>query len=115
MDDPPQEPPPPPNVGDCTSPLVVGKFVIKDVDGVTPKTRKHIIIFYNQLIKMMNTAGLSWQLMTKARYNQIKGVLVRIRNGELVKHIRQDHPQCYKWYSAYTLVNNGEGGFLLVL
>ena len=104
-----------PNAGDRASPLVVGKFVIEGIDGVTPKTREHIIIFYNQLIKMMNAAGPLWQLMTKARYSQIKAVLVRIRNGESVKHIRQDHPQCYKWCSAYVLVNNGEDGFLLVL
>ncbi len=31
-----------------------------------------------------------------------------------VKHIGQAHPQCYKLCSAYALVKDGEGGFLLV-
>ncbi len=64
---------------------------------------------------MMNATGPLWQLMTKERYNWIKGVLVQIRNGESVKNIRRDHSQCYKWCSAYALANDGEGGFLLVL
>jgi hypothetical protein len=42
-------------------------------------------------------------------------VLVRLCNGEEVKPIRRAHPQCYKWCSAYALVNDGEGGFLLVI
>jgi hypothetical protein len=42
-------------------------------------------------------------------------VIVRSRNGDEVKHIRQAHPQCYKWCSAYALVNNGEGVFLHVI
>jgi hypothetical protein len=67
MVNPPQDTPPPPNAGDCASLLVVGKFVIKGIDRVMPKRRKHIIILYNQLIKMMNAAGPLWQLMTKAR------------------------------------------------
>ncbi len=119
MDDPPQEPPPPPpdapHVEDPAGPLVIGEFVIKGVDEVTPKMRKHVIMFYNQVITMMNAAGPSWQLMRKERYDRIKGVLVRICNGDEVKHIRQAHPQCYKWCLAYVLVNDGEGGFLLVI
>jgi hypothetical protein len=76
MVDPPQAPPPPPNAGDCASLLVVGEFVIKGIEGVLPEMHEHVIIFYNQLITMMNAAGPLWQLMTKERYNQIKGMLV---------------------------------------
>jgi hypothetical protein len=97
MDDPTQEPPPLPNTGDPACPLVIGKFVIEGVDGVTPKMRKHINVFYNQLITMMNAAGPSWQLMRKERYDRIKEVLSRLRNGDEVKHIRQAHPQGSKW------------------
>jgi hypothetical protein len=47
MDNPPQEPTPPPNAGDPANPLVIGKFVIRGADGVTPKTRKYINAFYS--------------------------------------------------------------------
>ena len=41
--------------------------------------------------------------------------LIQVRGGEAVLHIRQDHPQCYKWSSLYALVNDGEGGFIVVV
>ena len=63
----------------------------------------------------MNAAGPSWQLIQKERYDQIKEVLIRIRDGEAVSHVRRDHPQCYKWSSLYALVNDGEGGFIVVI
>jgi hypothetical protein len=72
MDDPPQEPPPPPNAGDPAGLLVIGKFVIKGIDGVTPKTSEHVNVFYNQLITMMDAASPLWQLMRKERYDWIK-------------------------------------------
>jgi hypothetical protein len=115
MDDPPQEPPPPPNAGDPAGTLVIGKFVVEGVDKVMPKTREHVNVFYNQLIMMMDAASPSWQLMWKERYYWIKGVLVRLRNGDEVKHIRRAHPQCYKWSLIYALVNDGKGGFILVI
>jgi hypothetical protein len=49
----------------------------------------HVIAFYNELITLMNAAGPSWQLIRKER-----DVLIRIRGGEAVSHIRRDHPQC---------------------
>jgi hypothetical protein len=69
----------------------------------------HAIVFYNELITLMNAAGPSWQLIRKERNYQIKG----IRDGEAVSHVRRDHPQCYKWSSLYALVNDGEGGFIV--
>ena len=63
----------------------------------------------------MNAAGPSWQLIRKERYDKIKDVLIRIRNGEAVSHVRRDHPQCYKWSSFYALVNDGDGGFIVVV
>jgi hypothetical protein len=75
----------------------------------------HVIVFYNELITLMNAAGPSWQLIRKERYDKIKEVLIRIRNGEAVSHVRRDHPQCYKWSSFYALVNDGEGGFIVVV
>jgi len=42
-------------------------------------------------------------------------VLLKIHEGEAVLHIRRDHPECYKWSSLYALVNDGEGGFIVVV
>ena len=77
--------------------------------------REHIVVLYNQLITMIRVDGPSWQLIWKERYDWIKEVVVRICCGDEVKHIRHEQPQCYKWCSAYALVNDGEGGFLLVI
>ena len=118
MDDRPQPPPPTtdaPNVGDPKGPLCIGEYIIEGIDRVLVEMQEDVIVFYSHLITMMNTAGHSWQLIRKERYDQIKEVLVRIRSGEAVSHIRQDHPQCYKWSSAYALVNDGEGGVIVVI
>ena len=95
-------PPPPtdaPNVGDPTGPLQIGDFIIEGVDRVSVELSNHVIVFYNELITLMNAASPSWQLIRKERYDQIKEVLIRVRGGEAVSHIRRDHPQCYKWSS----------------
>jgi hypothetical protein len=75
----------------------------------------HVNVCYNQLITMIDAAGPPWQLMRKERYDRIKGVLIQLRNGDEVKYIRQAHSQCYKWCSTYVLMNDGEGGFILVM
>ena len=120
MDDRPTPPPPTdaPNAGDPTpGTLRLGDFIFEGVDRVSEEQElsDHIIVFYNELITLMNAAGPSWQLIRKERYDKIKDVLIRIRNGEAVLHVRRDHPQCYKWSSFYALVNDGEGGFIVVV
>ena len=116
MDDGPQPPPTDaPNAGDPTGPLRIGNFIIEGVDRVSVELSNHIIVFYNELITLMNAAGPSWQLIRKERYDQIKEVLIRIHGGKAVLHIRRDHPQCYKWSSLYALVNDCEGGFIVVV
>ena len=119
MDNRPQPPPPTDalNVGNPTGPLRVGNFIIEGVDRVSQEQELsgHFIVFYNKLITLMNAAGPSWQLIRKERYDKIKDVLIQIRNGEAVSHVRRDHPQCYKWSSFYALVNDGEGGFIVVV
>jgi len=117
MDDCPQSPPPTdaPNAGDPTGPLRIGNIIIEGVDRVSVELSDHVIVFYNELITLMNAAGPSWQLIWKERYDQIKEVLIRIRDREAVSHVRRDHPQCYKWSSLYALMNDGEGGFIVVL
>jgi len=119
MDDRPQPPPPTDasNVGNPTGPLRVGDFIIEGVDRVLQEQElsNHVIVFYNELITLMNATGPSWQLIRKERYDKIKDVLIQNRNGEAVSHVRRDHPQCYKWSSFYALVNDGEGGFIVVV
>ena len=120
MDDRPQPPPLPdaPNAGDPTPrTLRLGNLIIEGVERVSEEAElsDHAIVFYNELITLMNAAGPSWQLIRKERYDKIKDVLIRIRNGEAVSHVRRDHPQCYKWSSTYALVNDGDGGFIVVV
>ena len=74
--------PPPtdaPNAGDPTGPLRIGNFIIEGVDRVLVELRDHVIVFYNELITLMNAAGLLWQLIRKERYDQIKEALILIR------------------------------------
>ena len=104
MDDRPQSPPltDAPNAGDPTpGTLRLGDFIIEGVDRVSEEEglSDHAIVFYNELITLMNAAGPSWQLIWKERYDKIKEVIIRIHNGEAILHVRQDHPQFYKWSS----------------
>ena len=120
MDDRTQPPPPndAPNAGDPTPRTGrLGDLIIEGVERVSEEEElsDHAIVFYNELITLMNAAGPSWQLIRKERYDKIKDVLIRIRNGEAVSHVRRDHPQCYKWSSFYALVNDGDGGFIVVV
>ena len=65
MDDRPQPPPPTdaPNGGDPTGPLRIGNFIIEGADRVLVELSDHVIVFYNELITLMNAAGPSWQLI----------------------------------------------------
>ena len=56
MDDRPQPPPPTyaPNAGDPTGPLCIGDFIIEGVDRVSVELSDHVIVFYNELITLMN-------------------------------------------------------------
>ena len=86
MDDRTQPPPPndAPNAGDPTPRTVrLGDLIIEGVERVSEEEElsDHAIVFYNELITLMNAAGPSWQLIRKERYDKIKDVLIRIRNG----------------------------------
>jgi hypothetical protein len=68
----------------------------------------HVIVFYKELITIMEGALESWQLITKEKYTIIKTVLIRIRDREPVKLLRSICPQIYKWYKKYALVASGD-------
>ena len=49
--------PPPtdaPNAGDPTGPLRIGNFIIEGADRVLVELSDHVIVFYNELITLMN-------------------------------------------------------------
>ena len=56
-----------------------GDVIIEGVDRVLAELSDHVIVFYNELITLMNAAGLLWQLIRKERYDQIKEALILIR------------------------------------
>jgi hypothetical protein len=79
------QPPPPndaPNAGDPTPRTVrLGDFIIEGVERVSEEEElnDHAIVFYNELITLMNATGPSWQLIRKERYDKIKDVVARNR------------------------------------
>ena len=42
------------NAGDPTGPLLIGDFIIEGVDRVSVELSDHVIVFYNELITLMN-------------------------------------------------------------
>ncbi len=68
----------------------------------------HVIVYYEELITLMEGASESWRLITKEKYTTILTVLIRIHDGEPVKLLRSIYPQIYKWYQKYALVASGD-------
>ena len=73
-------------MGNPTGPLRIGDYIIEGVDRVSEEQElsNHVIVFYNELITLMNPAGPSWELIRKERYDKIKEVLIRILNGHTI-------------------------------
>ncbi len=72
------------------------------------ETHCHVVAFYNQVIVLMNKAGPSWQLIRKEKHDRIKTMLIRQRDGEELKELRAEYPQCYKWCRACQLDDGRE-------
>ncbi len=110
------EPPvPPPSINiPAGDPFVIGGFAIEGVAEFNKETCLHIVAFYNQVIVLMNKAGPSWQLIRKEKYDCIKSMLIRQRDGEELKELLGEYPLCYKWSLAFAIVRDGVGGFILV-
>jgi hypothetical protein len=62
----------------------------------------------------MNKADPSWQLIHKEKYDRILTMLICQRDGEELKELWVEYPQCYKWCLAFAIVKDGVGGFILV-
>ena len=103
----PGEPPALPPLNVPGDPFVVGSFVIEGVMELNEETRLHVVAFYEQVIVLMNKAGPSWQLIWKEKYDRILAMLIRQRNGEELKELWAEYPQCYKWCLAFAIVKDG--------
>jgi hypothetical protein len=78
------------------------------------ETRQHVVAFYEEVIKPMNKSGPLWQLIRKEKYDRIKEMLIRKRDGEEMRELRLEYPQCYKWCQSFAIVKDGVGGFILI-
>ena len=75
--------------------------------------RSHVIVYYEELITLMEGASESWRLITKEKYMTILIALIRIHDREPVKLLRSIYPQIYKWCKKYALVASGDS-FVIV-
>ncbi len=73
----------------------------------------HAIVFYKELITLMERASESWQLITKEKYTMILTAMISLHTGEPIKLLRSIYPQIYKWCKNYALFASGET-FILV-
>jgi hypothetical protein len=78
-------------------PFFVQQYIIKGVHDLPQELRSHVIVFYKELITLMEGVSESWQLMTNKKYTTILTALICIRDGEPVKLLRSIYPQIYKW------------------
>jgi hypothetical protein len=77
-------------------PFLVRQYFIKGVHNLLQELRSHVIVFYEELITLMEGALESWQLITKEKYMTILTALIRIHDGETVKLLRSIYTQIYK-------------------
>jgi hypothetical protein len=101
----------------CTNnnaiPFLVHQYFIKGVHNFPKELRSHVIVYYEELITLMEGASESWQLITKENYVTILTALIRVRDGKPVKLLRSIYPQIYKWCKKYALVASGDS-FVIV-
>jgi hypothetical protein len=86
---------------DNAVPFFARQYVIEQgVHNLPQELRSHVIVFYEELITLMEGVSESWRLITKEKYTKILTALIRIRDKEPVKllRLRSIYPQIYKWY-----------------
>jgi hypothetical protein len=94
-------------------PFLVRQYVIKGVQDLPQELGSRVIMFYEELITLMEGALESWQLITKEKYTTILTAMIHIHDGEPVKLLRSIYPQIYKWYKKYALVASDDS-FVIV-
>ncbi len=94
-------------------PFLVQQYFIEGVHDFPKELRSHVIVYYEELITLMEGASESWQLITKNIYTTILTALIRIHDGEPVKLLRSIYSQIYKWCKKYALVASSDS-FVIV-
>ncbi len=94
-------------------PFLVRQYFIEGVHNLLQELCSHVIVYYKELITLMEGASESWQLITKEKCTTILTALIRICDREPVKLLRLIYPQIYKWYKIYALVTSGDS-FVIV-
>jgi hypothetical protein len=94
-------------------PFLVRQYFIEGVHNLPKELCSHVVMYYEELITLMEGASESWRLITKEKYTTILTALIRIHDGEPVKLLRSIYPQIYKWCKKYALVASGDS-FVIV-
>ncbi len=94
-------------------PFLVRQSFIKGVHNLPNELRSYVIVYYKELITLMEGASESWGLITTEKYTTILTALIRIHDGEPVKLRRSIYPQIYKWCKKFALVASGDS-FVIV-
>jgi hypothetical protein len=101
----------------CTNnnavPFLVQKYFIEGMHNLSKELCSHVIVYYEELVTLMEGSSESWQPITKEKYTTILTVLIRIRDGKPVKLLRSIYPQIYMWCKKYALVASGDS-FVIV-
>ncbi len=76
-------------------PFLVRQYFIEGVHDFPQELRSHVIVYYKELITLMEGASESWRLITKEKYTTILTALIRIHDRVPVKLLRSIYPQIY--------------------
>jgi hypothetical protein len=94
-------------------PFLIQQYFIKGVHDLPKELCSLIILYYKELIPLMEGASESWRLITKEKYTTILTALLRIHDSKPVKLLRSIYPQIYKWCIKYALVASSDS-FVIV-
>jgi hypothetical protein len=94
-------------------PFLVQQYFIKGVHNLPKELCSHVVVYYKELITLMEGASELWRLITKEKYTTILTALIRIRYREPVKLLMSIYPQIYKLRKKYALIASGDS-FVIV-
>jgi hypothetical protein len=66
---------------DDAVPFLDQQYFIEGVHDLLKELRSHVIVYYKELITLMEGASESWWLITKGKYTTILTPLICIRDG----------------------------------
>ena len=103
------------NLPACSKDIIVGGYHIDGVANIIgEESRRHVVVFYEATIPILEKKSESNQLMNKSKFDVIKEGLLRIREGdESISQLRIEYPSIYKWNKAVALVVNGDSIVLI--